>query len=112
MGQIPVKVIGPVMAGDYIVARNDIPGYGLAIHPKNMTIEEYKLVVGRSWDSNLKDGPKMVNTVVGVHNHDFLNIIATLQQKANSTEERLKNIENLLNLNKGTDTKLKQKKAF
>ncbi|MBL0154256.1 MAG: hypothetical protein IPP93_12520 [Chitinophagaceae bacterium] len=110
MGQIPVKVTGPVRAGDYIVARNDVPGYGMAIHPADMKVEDYKLAVGRSWDTNEKAGPKMVNTVVGVHNHDFLNIIAGLQQKAQQTDDRLKAIENMLQTNGAV--KEQPKKAF
>ena len=34
MGQVPVKVIGPVSSGDYIVAHGEISGYGKAINPK------------------------------------------------------------------------------
>lgn len=98
MGQIPVKVIGAVTAGDYIIATSNIPGYGTAIHPKQMTVETYKLVVGRSWDTNEKAGPKMVNTVVGVHNNDFLNIIGQMQQKVESSDQRLRIIEEKLNI--------------
>jgi hypothetical protein len=112
MGQIPVKVMGPVQSGDYIVANSEVPGYGVAIHPKEMKVEDFKLAVGRSWDTNPKEGPKMVNTVVGVHNHDFLNIIGNLQQKADKTEERLKAIENILNVNTGNNKTEQPKKAF
>lgn len=112
MGQIPVKVMGPVTSGDYIVAKADVPGYGIAVHPKDMTVQDYKLSVGRSWDTNKKEGPKMVNTVVGVHNNDFLNIISGLQQKASQTDERLKAIESALNIKSTTTTKEPVKKAF
>lgn len=108
MGQIPVKVMGAVKAGNYIVAKGNIAGYGVAIHPKNMTVEDYKLVVGRSWDTDERIGPKMVNTVVGVHNNDFLNIISDLQKKTERTNERLNNIEALLNLR--TNDKVQAKK--
>ena len=111
MGQIPVKVIGAVQSGDYIVAKSNIPGYGVAVHPKDMKVEDFKLAVGRSWDSNLKEGPKMVNTVVGVHNHDFINIIGGLQQKADQADERLKKIETMLNIQSATTTE-QTKKGF
>ncbi len=111
MGQIPVKVVGAVHSGDYIIAKGEVPGYGIAVHPKDMTVADFKLAVGRSWDTNLKDGPKMVNTVVGVHNHDFLNIIGSLQQKAEKTDERLKAIETLLQPGIGTKEP-KTKKGF
>jgi hypothetical protein len=122
MGQIPVKVMGPVRAGDYIVAKSEVSGYGIAVHPKDMTIEDFKLSVGRSWDTNEKTGPKMVNTVVGVHNNDFLNIVGSLQQRADNlqhradnSEQRLKTIETMLNINSaasGTTPVPAAKKAF
>ncbi|MFL2991815.1 MAG: hypothetical protein ACJZZ7_08210 [Cytophagales bacterium] len=74
MGQVPVKVIGPVSSGDYIVAHGEISGYGKAINPKEMISEKFRFAVGRSWDTNLNDGPKLVNTVIGVHNGDWVNI--------------------------------------
>ena len=41
MGQIPVKVMGPVKAGDFIVAKGEVLGYGVAVKPENMSIELY-----------------------------------------------------------------------
>ncbi len=111
MGQIPVKIMGPVQAGDYIVAKSEISGYGVAVNPENMKVEDYKLAVGRSWTTNESKGPKMVNTVVGVHNNGFLQIIKELQQKADSNDERLKAIEMKLNISNSTE-KEKAKKPF
>lgn len=115
MGQIPVKIMGPCASGDYIVARGTISGYGVAIHPRDMKVEDFKLSVGRSWDTNDKPGPKMINTVVGVHNNDFLNIIGSLQQRADNADERLKAIEMLLNVQQTKEpgkTSQPAKKAF
>ena len=75
MGQIPVKIMGPVNTGDYIVGKGDIKGFGVAISPQNMTLEDFKHAVGRSWEANSNNGPKMVNTVVGIHNGDYLKIL-------------------------------------
>jgi|GEM_PF-1890612 len=93
MGQVPVKVMGPVMTGDYIVGQINTPGYGIAKHPNEMTIEDFKYAVGRSWVEDLSDGPKMVNTVVGVHNGDYLKILKNFENKFNESESRLKTLE-------------------
>ncbi len=93
MGQVPVKVMGPVRSGDYIVAHPDLKGYGRAISPKQMTAADFQLSVGRSWEENLNQGPKMINTVVGVHNGDWAHIIQKLKQKQASYEEQFKLIE-------------------
>uniref|UniRef100_UPI00262DEF4D hypothetical protein n=1 Tax=uncultured Lutibacter sp. TaxID=437739 RepID=UPI00262DEF4D len=59
---------------------------------------------GRSWENNLKQGPKMINTVVGVHNGDFAKIIKKLEQKQKEYENKFKNIEARVNsLNEKAD---------
>ncbi|OUR91102.1 hypothetical protein A9Q87_11550 [Flavobacteriales bacterium 34_180_T64] len=93
MGQIPVKVIGKVSSGDYIIAYSDVPGYGIAKSPSKVTIEDTKYIVGRSWQTNLESGPKMVNTVIGVHNGDYLKIIKKFQSEFKNAVERLDNLE-------------------
>lgn len=93
MGQIPVKVMGEVRTGDYIIGDSEIAGYGKAVHPEDMTAEQLKFAVGRSWDNNLNSGPKMVNTVVGVHNGDYLHILQKYDQKFSESENRLQALE-------------------
>lgn len=96
MGQIPVKITGPVTTGDFIVAKGTIPGYGVAVKQEDMTTEDYRLVVGRAWETIAVDGPKMVNTLVGVQNNDFLKIIEKYQHKAFEAEQRLARTEDRL----------------
>jgi len=56
------------------------------------------LIVGRAWETIDVDGPKLVNTLVGVQNNDFLKIIEKYQQKVSDVEERLAAIEKKLNM--------------
>lgn len=98
MGQIPVKIMGPVHSGDYIVGKGEILGYGIAITPEEMSLEDFKNAVGRSWEENSTTGPKMVNTVVGVHNGDYLNVLKKYEERLSKSENRLKTIEEKLDL--------------
>jgi hypothetical protein len=98
VGQIPVKIMGPVSTGDFIVAKGNIPGYGVAVKPSEMTTDDYRLIVGRAWETIDVDGPKMVNTLVGVQNNDFLKIIEKYQQKVTDVEDRLDAIEKKLSM--------------
>lgn len=93
MGQIPVKIMGPVHSGDFIVGKGEIRGYGVAVHPEDMSLEDYKHAVGRSWDENASNGPKLVNTVVGLHNGNYLNILKQYNERLENSETRLKNLE-------------------
>jgi hypothetical protein len=92
MGQIPVKIVGPVTTGDYILANGKIPGYGIAKSQKELKVEDMPLVVGRSWETKPGEGPKMVNTVVGVHNGDYFRILKQYEQKLNDAEARIDNL--------------------
>jgi hypothetical protein len=96
MGQIPVKIVGPVNSGDFIIAAGDIAGYGFAVEPKNMTKEFYKLIIGRSWENNLLQGPKMVNTVIGVQNGDLIDVLSEYDEKLLELNSRLNSIEAML----------------
>jgi hypothetical protein len=93
MGQIPVKIQGPVNAGDYIVGNPSTPGYGIAVSADAMTAENAELVVGRAWESNANAGPKMVNTVIGVDNGNFVKFLRDNQSEIDNLETRLKDLE-------------------
>ena len=97
MGQVPVKVIGPVSSGDYIIAHGEISGYGKAINPKEMVAENFRFAVGRSWDTNLNDGPKLINTVIGVHNGDWVNVLKRFESNQKKFEDKLNEFEKTVN---------------
>ena len=96
MGQVPVKIIGPVSTGDFIIGQTTTPGYGIAKHPKDMTIQDFKLAVGRSWENDQSDEPKMVNTLVGIVNGDYLKILKGFENKFEDAESKLKETESRL----------------
>ena len=93
MGQVPVKVMGPVEIGDYIIAHKKIKGYGQAVNPNKMTANQFKKAVGRAWEKNNLKGPKLINTVVGIHNGDWKNLFENLVDKQNKIENDLESIE-------------------
>ena len=93
MGQVPVKVMGPVEIGDYIIAHEKIKGYGQAVSPEKMTANQFKKAVGRAWEKNNLKGPKLINTVVGIHNGDWKNLFENLMDKQNKIENDLEGIE-------------------
>ncbi len=108
MGQVPVKVLGPVKNGDYIVASKTILGYGKAISPNTMTAEDYAFAVGRSWETNLKEGPKLVNTVVGVNDYDFSLMLTEIEIQQNNLDTKIESLEEKLERISVKITKAKQ----
>jgi hypothetical protein len=81
MGQVPVKVAGPVSIGDYIIPSGNQDGFGVAMNPKNMKIGDYAKIVGVAWEA-AKDAPlNIVNVAVGINSNDLSNKVDELNQK-------------------------------
>lgn len=112
MGQVPVKIMGPVTTGDYIIGESNTPGYGIAKHENKMSPENFKNAVGRAWATDESDGPKMVNTVVGVHNNNFINLIKDLKERTDKNEARLKILEERLNMSYMPKSRISPKKSL
>ena len=89
IGQVPVKVMGPVHSGDYIVADLELAGFAKAIHPDQMTAENFRYAVGRSWDTMDTPGFKFANTLVGMHNNAWVAPVQNTQAKVTSLEAEL-----------------------
>jgi len=77
LGQVRVKVIGPVEEGDYIIPSGLEDGTGLAVSPDMMTASEFTRIVGRAWESSPNAALKHVMVAVGINSGD----IATLVEK-------------------------------
>jgi hypothetical protein len=63
IGQANVKVVGPVNAGDYLIAQGN---RAIAISPAAMNASWIASLVGRAWASSSEEGEKPVRAVVGV----------------------------------------------
>ncbi len=66
MGQVPVKVRGPVRAGDCIVASGREDGTGIAVPADRITAAQLAQLVGQAWESSNDPGVKRINTAIGV----------------------------------------------
>jgi hypothetical protein len=65
LGQVPVMVVGPVSAGDLILASGEADGVGRALPASDIEPELLPLVVGRAWENAVGAGPRRVNALVG-----------------------------------------------
>jgi len=77
MGQVPVKVLGEVIPGDYILPDLIGSGFGRAVHPENMKLNDYKKIVGVAWSimGNIADGLNLVNVAVGINTNDLTTVV-------------------------------------
>lgn len=87
MGQVPVKVIGQVSIGDYILPSGSNNGFGIAVHPSEMNARQYREIVGVAWSaSDGKSGLSYINTAIGISQH----VIADKLEAIQNETDRLK----------------------
>ncbi len=64
IGQVPVRVRGSVVIGDYILPSGFEDGTGIAV--SDLDPKDLPRVLGRAWEASNEEGIKRVNTVLGL----------------------------------------------
>jgi hypothetical protein len=72
LGQVPIKIRGRAAIGDYIVASELNDGFGFAVNPKNITLDQISRIAGMAWsESNGVNGFSYVNAAIGINVNDL-----------------------------------------
>jgi hypothetical protein len=72
IGQVPVRVSGPVLEGDYLVASGLEDGTAIAVSPDDLTLDQVSQLVGRAWEPSGSTGVSRLNAVVGLDRTEVL----------------------------------------
>jgi hypothetical protein len=77
MGQVPVKVIGTIEPGDYILPSDLGSGFAKAVKPENMETRDYKKVAGVAWSvmAKIGDNISIVNVAIGINTNDLSDVV-------------------------------------
>jgi Peptidase_G2, IMC autoproteolytic cleavage domain len=90
MGQVMVKVAGPVAVGDYIIPSGNHDGYGFAVNPKQMKIGDYTRIVGVAWEA-AQDAPvNVIKVAIGIGSNQLGQEIEVLEKKIRNIKGYLK----------------------
>jgi len=99
LGQVPVKVLGPVNIGDYIIPSGKGNGIGVAVNPTDLTADQAGLVVGVAWSDLAPGLAGYVNAAVGMPVKAGVEVlqkhqtaIASLQTKVDAMEAVLREL--------------------
>ncbi len=105
MGQVPVKVRGIVLTGDYILPSGLNDGTGIAVSPNKITAEQYRKIVGVAWSASyLKDGISYINMATGLNTNDVSVLVAKQEKEINKIDNKFNSLdERLKALEKGTN---------
>jgi hypothetical protein len=91
LGQVAVKVWGPMAVGDWIVASGLEDGSGVAVAAEALTAEGWGQVVGQAWEASDEAGLKEVRVVVGLSGPNPS--LVGLVERVESLEGRLAALE-------------------
>ncbi|WP_423998082.1 hypothetical protein [Maribacter sp. IgM3_T14_3] len=90
LGQVPVKVIGEVSKGDYILPSGNGDGMAIAVAVEEMKINDYQRIIGVSWtDYNGNELYSYVNTAVGINSNDLTQQVTAMQVVINQMQTAL-----------------------
>lgn len=93
MGQVPVKVTGKVSIGDYIIPRGDNKGFGVAVSPARMTLEQYRQIVGVAWTaSKANTNFSMINVAVGINSNDLVAKLIKQQAELDEVKGKMNDV--------------------
>ncbi|MHC4695466.1 MAG: hypothetical protein ACYTFA_01840 [Planctomycetota bacterium] len=98
IGQVPVKVRGPVAEGDFIIPSGLQDGTGVGVSPEAVTSEQFAQVIGQAWESCDEPGLNRVRAVVGQLPHDptvarMATRIRELKEETATLRGRLESLE-------------------
>lgn len=89
MGQVPVRIAGPVAIGDYILPSGNNDGLGVAVCPDDMLLGDYPHIVGVAWEA-AEDAPlNVVNVAVGINSEDMSQRVDLLNRQVDNIMEFL-----------------------
>ncbi|MCX6146596.1 MAG: hypothetical protein NTW25_05005 [Candidatus Kapabacteria bacterium] len=101
LGQVPVKVMGKVKKGDYIIPNGLNNGFGFAINPEDMKLDDYQKIVGVAWSDGISSDFNVINISVGLNQNDAVKYIINqsksiekLKKELNETKVK-NNVNNL-----------------
>jgi hypothetical protein len=75
MGQVPVRVLGKVSLGDFILPSGKNNGFGIAMSPQSMKAADYKKIIGVAWSAGDREDLNYINVAVGLSTNALSSVI-------------------------------------
>jgi hypothetical protein len=97
MGQVPVKVLGKVNAGDCILPSGYANGIGIAVSPDKLKAEDYSRIVGMAWSDADGDQLNVINVAVGLNNNDAARLVGKQENKIAELETQIQGLQSQIN---------------
>lgn len=90
LGQVPVKVLGEVNKGDYILPSGNGDGLAIAVTPDGMRVNDYDRIIGVAWSEyHGNELFSYINTAVGINSNDLTRMVSEMQARLNAMQQAL-----------------------
>lgn len=90
LGQVPVKVLGEVNKGDYILPSGNGDGLAIAVTPDGMRVNDYDRIIGVAWSEyHGNELFSYINTAVGINSNDLTRTVSEMQARLNAMQQAL-----------------------
>jgi hypothetical protein len=96
MGQVPVRIAGPVQEGDYVLPSGKNDGLAIAVRPAELPSSAFREIIGVAWESNADIGMHVVNVAVGLNTNDLAGRVSDLEAEVQSLKSQMDRIEAML----------------
>jgi hypothetical protein len=97
MGQVPVRVLGKVRAGDFILPGGSNNGAGIAVSPDSITAGQYHMIVGIAWSGSESLNYSFVNVAVGLNANSVAKLGVKQEQKIKEQETEINSLKEQIN---------------
>lgn len=91
MVQTPIKVLGDVNVGDFLIPSGMDNGLAIAVSRDRIRVDQLKQVIGVAWDDN-KEIYGLVNAAVGLTTADVSSVMERQYTSLTKAEDRIQNL--------------------
>jgi hypothetical protein len=96
LGQAPVRVVGKVDVGDYLLPSGDNDGLAIALKANDIPTLRYAEIIGVAWEAGNNPGVNIVNCAIGLNANDLAVRMSTLEDELTNLRNELEDIKRML----------------
>lgn len=105
LGQVPVRVVGAVNVGDYIIPSGKNDGLAIAVNPKDLRTEKFDEIIGIAWEEGKSEVLNIVNMAIGLNTNDLAQRVASMEHEMKNLNKEMELIKAMLNGEEVTENK-------
>jgi hypothetical protein len=96
LGQVPIRVLGKVNEGDYILPSGKHDGLAVAYAPSDLPTHRFKEIIGVAWESGSHESINQINTAIGLTANDLSDRVVAVESEVASLKKELEEIKAML----------------